>query len=166
VKGSFAGTFTQGPTTPIDFRGRALELPLSSTRMEAMAIAAAIAITPPSTSLTVHTDSQSAVHMMQHIKAPLASRELYRSPDAFFWLHLQAWLQFRDASVSVVWVRGHSGVAGNERVYRLATSAHNQRSPGDSMDDQNASTTWVTLLDPARGQSRSKKTTAPPPRAR
>ena len=41
-----------------------------------------------------------------------------------------------------------------------------QRSPGDSMDDQNASTTWVTLLDPARQQSRPKKITAPPPRAR
>jgi len=35
--GAFAGIFTQGPEPPIDFRGRVLELPLSSTRMEAMA---------------------------------------------------------------------------------------------------------------------------------
>ena len=90
-----------------------------------MAIAAAIAITPPPAPLTIHTDSQSAVHMMQHVKAPLASRELYKSPVAFLWLHLRAWLQSPDAPVSVVWVRGYSGATGNERVYRLATSAHN-----------------------------------------
>ena len=56
--GAFAGTFTQGPDTPIDFRGRVVELPLSSTRMEAMAIAAAVAITPPSTPLDIHTNSR------------------------------------------------------------------------------------------------------------
>ena len=64
AKGTFAGTFTQGPAIPTDFRGQALELPLSSTRMEAMAIIAEIAITPPSTPLDIHTDSLSAVHMM------------------------------------------------------------------------------------------------------
>ena len=78
---------------------------------------------------------------MQHVKAPLASRELYKSPAAFLWLHLRAWLQSRDASVAVVWVRGHSGVAGNERADRLAASAHNDPSV----------TRWTTRMPPPPG---------------
>ena len=62
--GTFAGTFTSGLGTPADFQGRVLELPLSSTRMEIMAIMTAIAITPSSVPLKIHTDSQAAAHMM------------------------------------------------------------------------------------------------------
>jgi len=92
AKGAFAGTFTQGPNPPMNFQGRVLELPLSSTRMEAMAIIAAIVIAPPTAALEIHTDSRAAIHMMQHVMAPVASRELYNSPDAFIWLHLREWM--------------------------------------------------------------------------
>src|SRR3954470_17971060 len=118
--GAFAGTFTQGPNPPMSFQGRVLELPLSSTRMEAMAIIAAIAIAPPTAALDIHTDSRAAIHMMQHVKAPVASRELYNSPDAFLWLHAREWMQLRDAPIYMHWVHGHSGVAGNEEADRLA----------------------------------------------
>src|SRR5262249_24405045 len=57
--GSFAGTFTQGPAVPISFQWRTTELPMSSTRMEAMAIITAVVITPPSAPLVIHTDSRS-----------------------------------------------------------------------------------------------------------
>jgi ribonuclease HI/exonuclease III len=138
ARGAFAGTFTQGPDTPIDFRGRVLELPLSSTRMEAMAIAAAVAITPPSTPLEILTDSLAAAHMMNHVAAPAPSRELNNSPDAFLWLHLRVWMQARSAPVTVVWIKGHSGVAGNEKADQLATSAH----------DLPAVTRWTTQMPP------------------
>jgi RNase H len=65
--GAFAGTFTQGPDAPADFRGRVKELPTSPTRMEAMAIAVAVAITPPTAPLDIHTDSRSAIHMMHWV---------------------------------------------------------------------------------------------------
>jgi RNase H len=106
--------------------------------MEAMAIAAAIVITPPSTPLEIHTDSKTAIHMMHRVVAPIASRELYNSPDAFIWLHLRSWLQSRGASVTLQWVRGHSGDAGNEKADRLAASAHNDHSV----------TQWTTRMPP------------------
>ena len=56
---------------------------MSSTRMEAMAIAAAVAIIPPSTPLDIHTDSMTAVYMMCHVAAPAPSCEPNNSPDAF-----------------------------------------------------------------------------------
>ena len=136
--GTFAATFTQGPDTPADLRGRVLELPLSSTRMEAMAIAAAIAITPPSVPLEINTDSQSAAHMMDRVSALVATRELANSPDAFLWLHLRSWLQSRTAPVTVVKVEAHSGIAGNEAADRLATSAH----------DDPSVTRWTTQMPP------------------
>ena len=100
--GAFGGTFTQGPATPADFQGRVLELPLSSTRMEAMAIIAVVAIAPPSTPLDIFTDSKAAIHMVERASAPIATRELFNSPDAFLWLHLRDMLQSRHAPVKVV----------------------------------------------------------------
>jgi len=128
-------------TVPINFWGRVTELPMSSTRMEAMAIATAVAITPPSVPLVIHTDSQSAMSMTRRAMAPVASRELYKSPDAFLWLHLRIWLQLRQAPTTVIWVRGHSGDVGNEMADRLAASAH---------DDPSA-ILWTTRMPPPPG---------------
>lgn len=115
-----------------------MELPLSSTRMELTAITIAVVITPLSAPLDIHTDSQSAMHMMHHAMAPVASRELHKSPDAFLWLHLQSWLQLRQAPTTVIWVRGHSGNAGNEKADRLAASAH----------DDHSVILWTTRMPP------------------
>ena len=52
-----------------------------------MAIAAVVAITPPSVPLEIHSDSQSTVHMMRHVAASTVTRELTNEPDAFPWLH-------------------------------------------------------------------------------
>ena len=73
--------------------------------MEIMAIMAATAITPSSVPLEIRTDSQAAAHMMDHVTAPTATRELTNSPDAFLWLHLRSWMQSREAPVTTVWVR-------------------------------------------------------------
>jgi ribonuclease HI len=141
AKGAFAGVFTQGPSAPLEFRGRILEAPLSSTRVEAMAIAIAIIMAPPNTPLVIHTDSQAAAHMMQHVNAPGVTRELANSPDTFLWRYIRIWVQERDAPVTVLWVQGHSGVEGNERADRLATSAH---------DDQTVPR-WTTRMPPPPG---------------
>ena len=89
AKGAFAGTFTQGPSTPVEFRGRILDGPLSSTRVEAMAIAVAMITAPPDAPLVIYTDSKAAVHMMQHVDAPGVTRALANSPDSFLWRYLQ-----------------------------------------------------------------------------
>lgn len=139
--GSFAATFTQGPGTPADIRGRVLELPLSSTRMEAMAIAAVVAVTPPSTPLHIYTDSGSALAMMLHVSAPVVTRQLTNSPDAFLWLHLRSWVLARSAPVTVWKVRAHTGIVGNEQADRLATSAHHDVSVPR----------WTTQMPPPPG---------------
>ena len=108
--------------------------------MEAMAIAAAVAITPRSTPLDIHTDSMAALNMMCHVAAPAPSRELNNSPDAFLWLHIRQWMQSRSAPITVHWVQGHSGVAGNEKANQLAVSAH-----GDPRV-----TWWTTCMPPPR----------------
>jgi len=108
--------------------------------MEAMAIAAAVVITRPSAPLEILTDSKAAVHMMDRVAAPTPSRKLNNSPDAFLWLHLRAWMQARSAPVTVCWIKGHSGEAGNEKADRLAASAH-----GDP-----AVIRWTTQMPPPR----------------
>jgi hypothetical protein len=47
-------------------------------------------------------------------------------------------MRSRDAPVTVEWVRGHSGVAGNEKADHLATEAHNDSSV----------TQWTTRMPP------------------
>jgi len=111
--------------------------------MEAMAITTAIAIAPPATPLEIHTDSQAATHMMAHVTAPTITRELTNSPDAFLWLHLRDWLQSRQAPVEMMWVRGHSGEAGNERADHLADLAH----------DDPDTTIWTARMPPPPGAS-------------
>ena len=86
----------------------------------------------------LYTVSQAVVHMMERVAAPMISRELTNSPDAFLWLHLRSWLQSRQAPVTVEWVRGHSGDPGNERADHLATSAH----------DNPSAIRWTTQMPP------------------
>jgi ribonuclease HI len=117
-----------------------LELPLSSTRMEAMAIITAVAITPPRTPLAIFSDSRAAIHMVKRASAPIATRELFNSPDAFLWLHLRDMLQSRLAPVTMTWVQGHSGDAANEKADRLATAAHHAPSVPR----------WTTRMPPPR----------------
>ena len=138
AKGSFAGTFTQGPSNPINFQGRTIEPPMSSMKVEAMAIAVAIIIAPSDAPLTIYSDSQAAVNMMKHIEAPTVTKELAKSPEAFLWLHIRRWTRDRVAPVTVKWVQGHSGVEGNERADRLAASAH----------DDTAVMRWTTRMPP------------------
>ena len=115
-------------------------LPLSSTRMEAMAIIAAVVIAPLSPPLDIHTDSQSAKHMMHRAMAPTAA-----SSGA---VHIARCLPLAppselaaaalSAPTNVFWICDHSGDAGNETADRLAASAHNERSLGHPVDNSDA----------------------------
>jgi len=105
--------------------------------MELTAITIAVVITPLSAPPDIHTDSQSAMHMMHHAMAPVASRELHKSPDAFLWLHLQSWLQLRqaprhgDLGPRTLWKCG-------EREGRPPRSLSPRRPLGYPVDDPNA----------------------------
>lgn len=120
----------------IEFRGRTLELsgyaPAGdSNHMELLAVVQALRKVPMPATVTVHTDSAyvadtvgSARHSVwvsdgarTRKGTPVASQELWRELLLLCARH----------EVTVVKVKGHSGVAANERADRLAGSARRRR---------------------------------------
>jgi hypothetical protein len=165
TRGACAGTFTQGPSTPNEFTGRVVELPLSSTRMEIMGIIVAIATTPPGTSLEIHSDSRAAVHMMARVKALTITRVISDQLSRRLPVAPPPRLAAIPTSACVgevgPWTLGRS----RQHEGRPSRDLGTQRLLGDPMDDQNAPATPDLGLAPARRPSHPSKASAPSPRA-
>ncbi|PKK63229.1 hypothetical protein RhiirC2_717128 [Rhizophagus irregularis] len=98
----------------------------SSIRAEIAAIHAVLMVTPPSSSVTIHTNSQSAIDGLR-LCATLFysnSRLYYKTTNFELWAIIEHLISFKSLSITAVKVKGHSGNFYNDYADSLASSAH------------------------------------------
>jgi ribonuclease HI len=94
---------------------------LSSTTTELAGLVAAVYHHDPNTPLQIYTDSQAAIFLAK--KDNPTSRTKLKNPNNDLVETLQVLASNHGAPISVHWIKGHSGDAGNEAADRLATAA-------------------------------------------
>ncbi|EXX58326.1 ribonuclease H-like domain-containing protein [Rhizophagus irregularis DAOM 181602=DAOM 197198] len=102
----------------------------SSTRAEIAAIHAALTVTPPSSTVTIYTDSQSAIDGLR-LCATFSysnSRLYYKTTNFELWTNIEHLISSKSLSVTAVKVKGHSGNFYNDYTDSLANSAHSSPS--------------------------------------
>ncbi|GET55575.1 ribonuclease H-like domain-containing protein [Rhizophagus irregularis DAOM 181602=DAOM 197198] len=102
----------------------------SSTRAEIAAIHAALTVTPPSSTVTIHTDSQSAIDGLR-LCATFSysnSRLYYKTTNFELWAIIERLISSKSLSVTAVKVKGYSGNFYNDYADSLANSAHTSSS--------------------------------------
>ncbi|GET66236.1 RNA-directed DNA polymerase from mobile element jockey-like [Rhizophagus irregularis DAOM 181602=DAOM 197198] len=98
----------------------------SSTRAEIAAIHAALTVTPPFSTVTIHTDSQSAIDGFRlcATSSYSNSRLYYKTTNFELWAIIERLISSKSLSVTAVKVKGHSGNFYNDYADSLANSAH------------------------------------------
>lgn len=122
----FAAVFIKGGEVMREMAGWMKDGEKSSTLAEGLAMALAIAVAPPSTKLTLYSDSRAALAALtalQGTDVQSRTRCETRSPCAFLWRKLSSWIERRGRRVEGKWVRGHTGNRWNERADALAGKA-------------------------------------------
>ncbi|GET67344.1 RNA-directed DNA polymerase from mobile element jockey-like [Rhizophagus irregularis DAOM 181602=DAOM 197198] len=102
----------------------------SSTRAEIAAIHAALTVTPPFSTVTIYTDSQSAIDGLR-LCATFSysnSRLYYKTTNFELWAIIERLIFSKSLSVTAVKVKGHSGNFYNDYADSLANSAHTSSS--------------------------------------
>ena len=100
---------------------------LSSTTTELAGLLSAIYHHDPRTPLVIHTDSQAAIFLERRSNPTARTRlknsnnDLVEAPQVLASNHA--------APISINWVKGHSGDAGNDAADRLATAARRDACP-------------------------------------
>ncbi|GET54160.1 RNA-directed DNA polymerase from mobile element jockey-like isoform X1 [Rhizophagus irregularis DAOM 181602=DAOM 197198] len=97
---------------------------------EIAAIHAALTVTPPSSTVTIHTDSQSAIDGLR-LCATFSysnSRLYYKTTNFELWAIIERLISSKSLSVTAVKVKGHSGNFYNDYADSLANSAHTSSS--------------------------------------
>ncbi|GET64523.1 RNA-directed DNA polymerase from mobile element jockey-like [Rhizophagus irregularis DAOM 181602=DAOM 197198] len=102
----------------------------SSTRAEIAAIHAALTVTPPFSTVTIHTDSQSAINGLRlcATSSYSNSRLYYKTTNFELWAIIERLISSKSLSVTAVKVKGHSGNFYNDYADSLANSAHTSSS--------------------------------------
>jgi hypothetical protein len=88
-------------------------------RSELWAAIAALAVCPPQASVAIYTDSQSLVNSFL-ARLQFSPRRAIRTPCNTEWSAIRSLMKGKGLSVTPHWVRGHSGILGNEEADRLA----------------------------------------------
>ncbi|KAJ2346200.1 hypothetical protein GGH92_003715 [Coemansia sp. RSA 2673] len=123
--------------TEFTISGRTMDGPFSSTAAELMALAATVAVVPKHVPVTIHTDSKAAMALATTLldKRDL-KHEYEKSNMAFLATCVRPWFQRRTAETTLLWVKGHSGIAGNEKADRAADNAHSDPMPWTTRNSQ------------------------------
>ncbi|PKC11135.1 ribonuclease H-like protein [Rhizophagus irregularis] len=101
-----------------------------STRAKIAAIHAALMVAPPSSSVTIYTDSQSAIDGLR-LCATLSysnSRLYYKTTNFELWAIIEHLISSKSLSVKALKVKGHSGNFYNNYADSLANSVHTSSS--------------------------------------
>ncbi|KAJ1883973.1 hypothetical protein LPJ81_007172 [Coemansia sp. IMI 209127] len=94
-----------------------------------MAIAAAMAVVPPTTPIKLLSDSRAAIAMaMQLLDKSDAQKAYEKSNLAYLACTVRPWFQDRTGPTELLWVKGHKGNLGNEEADRVLVDP---RQPGD-----------------------------------
>ncbi|CAB4488155.1 unnamed protein product [Rhizophagus irregularis] len=102
----------------------------SFTRAEIAAIHAALTVTPPFSTVTIHTDSQSAIDGLR-LCATFSysnSRLYYKTTNFELWAIIERLIFSKSLSVTAIKVKGYSGNFYNDYADSLANSAHTSSS--------------------------------------
>ncbi|EXX72528.1 ribonuclease H-like domain-containing protein [Rhizophagus irregularis DAOM 181602=DAOM 197198] len=96
------------------------------TRAEITAIHAALTITPLFSTVTIHTDSQSAIDGLRlcATSSYSNSRLYYKTTNFELWAIIEHLISSKSLSVTAVKVKGHSGNFYNDFADSLANSAY------------------------------------------
>ncbi|KAJ2177879.1 hypothetical protein EV181_006393, partial [Coemansia sp. RSA 532] len=97
----------------------------SSTTAELMALLVVATLAPADIEVLVKCDSQAAIAYMNQLQGERDYR-WQKSPMAYLACWFVDAIRARTAPITLEWVRGHTGVAGNERADRAATAAQQQ----------------------------------------
>lgn len=94
---------------------------LSSTSAELGGILLALKATPASASVSIFSDSKAAIALCCKTSGSLRSR--LKNPNKELLDQVEYIKSLRSASIKFQWIRGHSGISGNEEADRLANEA-------------------------------------------
>ncbi|EXX67084.1 ribonuclease H-like domain-containing protein [Rhizophagus irregularis DAOM 181602=DAOM 197198] len=102
----------------------------SSTRAEIAAIHATLTVVPPSSTITIYTDSQSAIDGLRlcATSSYSNSRLYYKTTNFELWAIIEHLISSKSLSVMAVKVKGHSSNFYNDYADSLANSAHTSSS--------------------------------------
>jgi ribonuclease HI len=119
----------------------------TNNRMEILAVIEALKVAPRNGRVVIYSDSQYVVNALTKGWAFRWRKNGWwrsrgqRARNKDLWAAVLQALQARRKGVEFRWVRGHAGIAGNERADRLARRGRSQRNPSiDSVYEEGEAT--------------------------
>ena len=122
----YGGVFRFGPLDGKEFCGYSHAMSTLSTLGEAMAIAVALGETPKDMLLTIYSDSTAAIAKVNRGKKRWVKpkkRPAHNSPLDWVCSLARKSVLERTTPTTFEWIKGHSGIEGNERADSLAKFA-------------------------------------------
>ena len=101
---------------------------------ELFAILHALRTVPPDRALTIKTDSMYAILGLTRNLERWEDLGWLNSKHAEIFKCLTAWMRFRSNVTKITWVKGHSGVRGNEEADKLAAEGARAAPMSDALD--------------------------------